>query len=88
MILKNKSGQLDFPIITFVILIFALLLIAPIVLKIMNQINSGVGASLGNVTNGGEVAKANFQSVLQVGINFWDKVIISALILSLLLLFI
>lgn len=90
MIFKNKTGQLDFPIITFVVIIFGLLLVAPIVLKIFNQVNTGFGNALGNMTNGtgGNIAKTNFQSVMQTGINFWDKIIIAVFILSLLLLFI
>ena len=85
--LKHKKGQLDFPIIMFVVIIFGLILLAPIVLKIFNEVNTSFGNAL-NETPGGTIAKANFQSVMQTGINFWDKVVITAFILAMLLLFI
>jgi len=87
--IHNKSGQLDFPIITFVIVIFGLLLIAPIVLKIFNQVNTNVGSSFGNMSGGGgAIAKENFESVMYVAVTFWDKIIIASFVLALLLLFI
>lgn len=82
----NKKAQFDYPIITFFVLVFGLLLLAPFILKIFISIQTPISAQLGNVTNGGEVAQTNFNSVLNVAINFWDKVIISAFFLSIILL--
>lgn len=84
----NKRGQIDYPIITFFILIVGLMLLAPIVLKIFNSINTPMANSLSNITNGGEQAKANFSFVMNTAVNFWDKVVLSAFILALLLLLI
>lgn len=88
MIPRNKKGQIDYPIITFVILVFGLMLLAPIVLKIFNNIKTPMSNSLGNMTNGGAVAQANFNKVMDTGIHFWDKVVLSAFILATLLLLI
>lgn len=84
----NNKGQLDYPIITFVILIFGLLLFAPVMLKIFTSIQAPMSSSLGNLTAGGDVAQRNFNSVMSVAINFWDKVIIACFILAILLLLI
>jgi len=82
--MRNK-GQLDFPIITWIIIVFGLLLVAPIMLKIFNNVKAPVSAALGNVT---PVAATNFNAVMNTAINFWDKVIIAAFIFATLLLFI
>lgn len=84
----NNKAQIDYPIITWVVIVFALLLIAPIMLKIFNSIQAPMSASLGNITNGGAVASANFNSVMNTAVNFWDKVIIAAFVLATVLLFI
>lgn len=84
--MKNKKGQLDFPILTLVILIFGLLIIAPVVLKIFVTTQESIGASLGNVTGGGgEVSATNFNTVMNTAINFWDKVMIAAFVIGVLL---
>lgn len=83
----NKKAQLDFPLISIVIVIFGLLLIAPIMLKIFISIKAPMSSSLGNLTNqGGAIAQANFNHVIDIGITWWDKVIVSAFFLSILLL--
>lgn len=84
---KNKRGQLDYPIITVIIIIFGLLIIAPVVLKIFINIKNPMAAQFANVT-GGATAAANFNKVMDTAINFWDKVIIAAFMLSMILLFI
>jgi hypothetical protein len=87
-IIKNKKGQMDYPIISFVVIVFALMLLAPIMLKIFISIKTPVSNSLGNLTVGGAEAKANYDSVMNIAINFWDKIILFAFILATLLLFI
>lgn len=82
-----KKGQLDFPLISFIVLIFGLLLIAPIMLKIFTSIQAPMSNSLGNLTDkGGDIAQANFNHVMNIGITWWDKVIIAAFFLSIILL--
>jgi len=82
----DKKGQLDYPIIMFAVLVISLLMFAPIMLKIFISINDGVGAGLGNVSGGGELAVDNFGAVMNTAINFWDKVIISAFVIAIILL--
>lgn len=84
----NKKGQIDFPIVTFAIIIIGLLIFAPISLKIFRSFSSSFSASLGNVSSGGEIAQANFDKVTGTLITFWDKVIIAAFVLAVLLLFV
>lgn len=84
----NKRGQLDHPIILFVIVVFGLLLFAPIIMKIFLTTSSSVGSALGNVTNGGTQAKTNFDKVLNTAINFWDKIIVFAFVISIILMFV
>jgi len=81
----NNKGQLDYPIIVFAVLVIGLLMFAPIMLKIFTSINAGVGAGLGNVTSGGPAA-TNFGEVMNTAINFWDKVVISAFVIAIILL--
>jgi hypothetical protein len=85
--LRNKKGQLDYPVITFIIIVFGLLIIAPFVLKIFNSIQTPMSNALGNAT-GGTQAAANFNKVMNTATTFWDKVVIAAFILALLLLII
>ena len=84
----NKKAQIDYPIITWVILVFGLMLLAPVFLKIFTSIQTPLSTQLGNITNGGAVAQANFNSVMNTTVNFWDKVILFAFILATLLLLI
>jgi hypothetical protein len=81
-----KKAQLDYPIITFFIVIFGLLLLAPIILKVFYSIKTPISSQLGNISNGGQIAQANFNTVINTAINFWDKVIIAAFFLALILL--
>jgi len=84
--MMQKKAQLDYPIITFFVLIFGLLLLSPIMLKIFISIRDPISTQLGNISNGGAIAQGNFNTVMNTAINFWDKVIISAFFLSLILL--
>lgn len=85
--MKNKKAQLDNPMIAFAILIIALLIFAPISLKILRSIQEPVSSSLGNLTGkGGEIAQTNFNAVMVTTINFWDKVLIASFIFAVLLL--
>jgi hypothetical protein len=82
----NKKGQIDYPIITWIVIVFGLLLLAPIILKVFNSIKTPMSSALGNVTGGGEIARDNFNTVMNTAVNFWDKVVIAAFILATILL--
>lgn len=84
----NSKGQIAFPLITFVILVFGLFFIAPIMLKLFHEVQDPVNRALNQTMQGNLVAQENFNSVIQVGINFWDKVIVMAFILAIVLLLI
>lgn len=83
-----KKGQLDYPIITFIVIIAGLILLAPIMLKIFISFKAPFSAGLGNVTNGGVIAQEGFNKVLDTGINVWDKVLVASFMFSILILFI
>lgn len=83
----NNKAQIDYPIITLIVIVFGLLLIAPIVLKIFTSIQTPFSEKLGNVT-GGEVAQENFNKVMNTAVNFWDKVIVAAFMFAVILLLI
>lgn len=88
-IIKKKKGQMDFPIITFAIVLIGLILLAPIILKITRGTITPFGNALGNMTDiGGEVAKENTLHVLGVFVKFWDGVIMLAFLLAVILLFV
>jgi len=84
----NKKGQFDYPIITFAIIVICLMIFAPIMLKVFTSFATPFSSSLGNVSGGGVQAAASFNKVTNTLITFWDKVVIAAFILAVLLLFV
>jgi|TARA_R110002020_G_scaffold228154_1_gene438814 hypothetical protein len=84
----NKKAQFDNPLILFAVLVIGLLIIAPIMLKVMREIQTPFSDSLGNMSGGGIVGQTNFNAVIQTGINFWDKVVIAAFIFAVMMLFV
>lgn len=83
----KKKGQLDYPVITFFVIVLGLLILAPIMLKIFISVRDPISAQFGNMsTKGGTLAQTNFNAVMNTAVNFWDKVIISAFFLALILL--
>lgn len=88
-ILKNKRAQIDNPLIAFAIIVIALIIFAPIALKIFLNVHTSMGNSLGNVTGGGgDLARQNLQKVTGTLVTFWDKVIVAAFFLAIILLFV
>lgn len=83
----NNKAQLDFPFITFVFIVFGLLLLAPIVLKVFNSVQDNLSPQLGNMT-GGAIAQDSFNTVMNTATTFWDKVVIFAFVVAVILLFI
>lgn len=85
----NKKGQIENPVIAFAIIVVCLLIFAPIALKVFLSVHTNVGNSLGNLTGPqGTLAKQNFQAVTGPLVSFWDKVIVAAFFLTVLLLFV
>lgn len=83
----NEKAQIDFPIITLVIVVMALLFVAPFLLKMMHSIQGPMSSALGNVS-GGEQAKTSFDYVMNTGSNLMDKVVIAIFFIALIVLFI
>ena len=81
----NKRAQIDYPIVTWIVIVFSLFLLAPIMLKIFNSIQDPISVQLGNLSG---PAQNNFNGVMNTAVNMWDKVILMAFIFSTLLLFI
>lgn len=84
----NKKAQLDFPILGFVVVVLALIMFGPIMLKTFHSIQNGLSPAFGNVTNGGATAQANFNAAMNPLIGFWDEIMIAAFAFSVILLFI
>jgi hypothetical protein len=85
----NKKAQLDYPIIGLFIFMVALLIFAPIMLKIFRSVQEPISANLGNLSDqGGGQAQANFNGVMNTAVNFWDKVIVFAFFIAVVLMFI
>lgn len=82
-----NKGQIDYPIIAFFVLVFGLILLAPIMLKVFNSIQTPMSTQLGNLSGkGGEIAQANYNKIMNTAVNFWDKVIIFAFFIGVILL--
>lgn len=80
-----KKGQIDYPILTFIVVIIGLLFIAPLVYKVVNTSLDNFANSINNVTEG---AGDNVRFVETRFANTWDVIIIIAFIINVLLLFI
>lgn len=88
-IIKHKKGQIDFPVITFAIILIGLILLSPIILKVVRSTVTPFSASLSNMTVGNSSgAPANVNYVLGTFVTFWDGVIMFAFLLSVILLFV
>lgn len=72
----NKKAQLDFPLITFIILVVSLIIMAPIMLKIFISIKTPWNSAMQNIP-GGNLSNENFNKVIDTGINFWDEITIA-----------
>lgn len=81
--MNTKRGQIEIPIITFVILVVALLIMAPFVLKIINSILTPFSSSVGNVT---AQAGTNVSFIKDTFVNFWDFVLLCAFLINVILL--
>lgn len=85
----NNKGQLEYGILILAIVGVVIILLAPVMLKMMNQINSKYGDALGNITTGGgDIAKRNVNLAMNTGINMWDQVLIFFYISNLIILII
>jgi hypothetical protein len=82
-LLKNKRGQMEIPIITFIVIVAGLIILAPFVLKIMGSILTPFGSAVGNVTT---EAGTNVAFIQTTFVNFWDWVILIAFTINVVML--
>jgi len=83
----GKKGQIDFPLITFIIVVIMLLLAGPIILKIVTGTLTPFATALNNTVSGGELAGENVTHIKNVFVNFWDGILIIAFLIVILMLF-
>lgn len=83
-----KKGQLSYPIITFMFVIVALIIMAPIMMRVINDTTSKFGNALVTSGIGGGVeANQSIMAVTDTFNNFWDFLIIIAFLVNVILLF-
>ncbi|MDI6738157.1 MAG: hypothetical protein QME12_06630 [Nanoarchaeota archaeon] len=76
---------MDFPILTFAVIIIALIVMAPFIMKIISSFKGSVAPALGNVSGGGQQAATEFTHVLDTGGDMLDKAMIAVFFMLLLL---
>jgi hypothetical protein len=85
--MASKIGQVDMPIIGFVVLVAALIFLAPVMLKVFHVIQPAISNGLSNSTgSAGVVAAANFNSVMSPLVNMWDKIMVFLFFLAVIIL--
>lgn len=82
---RNKKGQLEYPIITFIIVVIAIIFLGPFMLKIIKDVTTPFADAVGNQT---DEAGQNVRFVRDTFVNFWDWVLIIAFLINIILLFI
>ena len=83
----NKKGQLDFPIIGFIVLVIGIFIIGPVLLKVFSSIQGPMSNALGNVTGGGgAVAQKNFDTVMVTSNNMMDNVLVFVFVIAVIML--
>lgn len=88
-ILDNKKAQMDMPIVVFAGMVIALLMLAPIILKIVRTSIEPVSSALNNSGSvGGELGAQNMTYILGIFVGFWDGVLLFAFVFLVLLLII
>ena len=83
--INNKKGQMEYPIISFIVVLFGLIILSPFILKIYNSFVTPFGSALGNIT---EEAGTNVSHIATSFIGFWDFVIMIGFLLNIILLFV
>lgn len=81
----SKKAQIEFPVITFIIVIVALFIISPFILKIFNSVVTPFGSAVGNVSAD---AGSSVEFIKDTAVSFWDYVVLMLYLLNVILLFI
>lgn len=85
-----KKGQVEAGIVLFAALGIGLIIIAPLMMKVFLSFQQPLSDALGNVSsaNGGPVAQANFNAIMDPLVTWWDKAVVAAYVASILILFV
>lgn len=81
------KGQVGDGFVALAVVVIGLIIFAPFMLKVFISVQEPFSAQLGNLS-GGAQAQANFNAVMNPAITWWDKVIVTAYVASILVLFI
>lgn len=85
----NKKAQIDFPIVTFAIVVIGLLFLGPILLKLVRTTVTPFGDALNQTSiGGGSEGASRTLYILGIFVNFWDAVLLFAFMLAVVMLFI
>lgn len=79
----SSKAQLDIPIVGFVVVAIGLIIFAPVMLKVFRGIQVPMSSALGNVSS---EAQSSYDSVMSPLVNWWDKVVMFAFVVSIILL--
>lgn len=83
----NVKGQVDMPIVGFVILVAGLIFFAPVMLKVLHVMQPAISNGLSNSTgSAGVVAAANFDAVMNPLVNWWDKIMVFVFFIAVIML--
>lgn len=82
----SKKGQIDIPIVAFVVIAISLIMIAPVMLKLFVAIKAPVSNQLRNITGGAQGAD-QFDRIMGMGIGMWDKIIVAFFFIAMLFMF-
>jgi len=81
----NKKAQIENPFLTFIVVVIALIIMGPIMLKVVLTFLPAFSSAVGNQT---AQAGTNVTAIQNTFVTFWDWVLISAFLLAIILLFI
>lgn len=81
----NKKGQLDYQVVSFIVIAVALFLMAPFVLKINRELTTPLQDTLGSQS---QQANQSIGAVSSTLTNFWDFVIVFVFFVNIILIFI
>jgi len=83
--MENKSKKAQSDIIFFIVAVVALLILAPIMLKV---VNTSLDAFSESINNTSQVASSTVDDIHQDFVNFWDYLIAIAFLVNVILLFV
>jgi len=84
-ILKRKKAQMDFGIISFIVIVIGIFMLGPILLKVVNATLDPFTSAVNTTSPTASAAGDTIQSTF---VNFWDMVLVAAFLVMVVLMFI